>query len=88
MWEHLGHKNTITYEKWPDFNEEFIKVDEVEILVQVLGKPKARIVMPMNADENTMRSIAMQNDAVKTALAGKEIRKLICVPNRLMNIVV
>lgn len=88
LWEHLGYKNTIAYEKWPEFNEEFMKVGEVEILVQVLGKPKARIMMPVNADENTMRSIAMQNDDVKTALAGKEIRKLICVPNRLINIVI
>jgi len=62
-------------------------VDEVEILVQVLGKPKARVMMPSSADEETMQRLALEQDAVREALDGKTIRKVICVPNRLINIV-
>ncbi|HRR34440.1 MAG TPA: leucine--tRNA ligase [Kiritimatiellia bacterium] len=87
LWERLGHNTTLAYEPWPTYNEEYLKVDEVEILVQVLGKPKARVMMPSGADEATMRQLALEQDAVRDALAGKTVRKVICVPNRLINIV-
>jgi leucyl-tRNA synthetase len=87
MWEILGHADTIAYEPWPEFNEDFIKVAEVEVLVQVLGKPKARLMMPAEASQDEMQKIAMDNDDVKSAIEGKTIRKVICVPGRLINIV-
>ncbi|OQC18321.1 MAG: Leucine--tRNA ligase [Verrucomicrobia bacterium ADurb.Bin070] len=55
--------------------------------MQVLGKPKARVMMPAGADEATMRQLALEQDAVRDALAGKTVRKVICVPGRLINIV-
>ncbi len=87
LWERLGHDATLAYEPWPEYDEEYLKVDEVEILVQVLGKPKARVMMPSSADEETMQRLALEQDAVREALDGKTIRKVICVPNRLVNIV-
>ncbi|MBP8799908.1 MAG: leucine--tRNA ligase [Kiritimatiellae bacterium] len=87
LWERLGHDKTLAYEPWPEYDEEYLKVDEVEILVQVLGKPKARVMMPSSADEETMQRLALEQDAVREALDGKTIRKVICVPNRLINIV-
>ncbi|OGV55946.1 MAG: leucine--tRNA ligase [Lentisphaerae bacterium GWF2_44_16] len=88
LWEIIGHKDSIAYEKWPEYNEEYIREDEIEILVQVLGKPKARIMMPAGASEELMRNMALENDAVKAAVQGKPLKKLICVPGRLINIVV
>jgi leucyl-tRNA synthetase len=87
LWEILGKTNTLAYEPWPTFNEEFIKVSEVEVLVQVLGKPKARVMMPVDASEALMQEIALKQEAVQAALAGKPVRKVICVPGRLINIV-
>jgi leucyl-tRNA synthetase len=87
LWEILGKTQTLAYEPWPTFNEEFLKVSEVEVLVQVLGKPKARVMMPVGADEAAMQEIALKQEAVQAALAGKPIRKVICVPGRLINIV-
>ncbi|MDD4016823.1 MAG: leucine--tRNA ligase [Kiritimatiellae bacterium] len=87
LWESLGHTPTLAYAPWPAYNEAFLKVDEVEVLVQLVGKPKARVMMPAGADEATMRRLALEQEAVREALAGKTIRKVICVPNRLINIV-
>ncbi len=88
LWECLGHANTIAYEPWPAYNEKYLQVAEVEILVQVLGKPKARIMMPTGIDEAGMQKMAMENAEVLSAVAGKTVRKVICVPGRLVNLVV
>jgi leucyl-tRNA synthetase len=87
LWEILGNKNSIAYEKWPVYDEKYLKVAEVEILVQVLGKPKARIMMPAGCDREQMEELALKNDDVKQATANKTVRKVICVPGRLVNIV-
>ncbi len=87
LWEILGKKDTLAYEQWPSYNEDFIKSSEVEVLVQIAGKPKARIMMPAEADAQEMEKIALENDDVKNAIAGKTVRKVICVPGRLVNIV-
>jgi len=79
--------DTITYENWPEFNEKFMQVAESEILVQLMGKPMARIMMPASATQDEMKEIALGDDNVKSAITGKTVRKVICVPGRLVNIV-
>jgi leucyl-tRNA synthetase len=87
LWEYLGHNESLAYEPWPQYDEKHLAVEEVEILVQVLGKPKARIMVPADADENAMREAALADEKVKAAIAGKTVRKVICVKGRLVNIV-
>ena len=87
LWERLGHTESIAYQPWPTYEEKFLTVAEVEILVQVLGKPKARITVPADADAKALEAIALANDAVKAAIAGKTVRKVVAVPGRLVNIV-
>jgi leucyl-tRNA synthetase len=87
VWERLGNSETIAYEEWPEYDEKFLKADEAEILVQLMGKPIARIMMPADAKQDEMEKIAIENSEVKTVLDGKTIRKVICVPGRLVNIV-
>ncbi|MBQ7188227.1 MAG: leucine--tRNA ligase [Kiritimatiellae bacterium] len=87
LWEFLGHTGSLAYEPWPVYEEKYLAVDEVEILVQVLGKPKARIRIPHGADNATMEKAALENPQVQAALAGRTVVKVICVPNRLVNIV-
>ena len=88
LWENLGHSNTLAYEKFPEYDEKVLKVSEVEILVQVLGRPKARLMMPVGCDADTAKAIALADDTVKAALGGKEPKKVIYVQNRLVNIVI
>ncbi|MBR7107235.1 MAG: leucine--tRNA ligase, partial [Lentisphaeria bacterium] len=88
LWENLGHSETLAYEKFPEFDEKVLAVSEVEILVQVLGRPKARLMMPVDCDADTAKAIALADDAVKTAMNGKEPKKVIFVQGRLVNIVI
>ncbi|MDT8390983.1 MAG: leucine--tRNA ligase [Lentisphaeria bacterium] len=87
LWEKLGHADTLAYEPWPTYDEKKMVVAEKEILVQVLGKPKARMMMPADADSAAMEAMALANDTIKSALDGKRVIKVITVPGRLVNIV-
>lgn len=88
LWQRLGHENTLAYEPWPKFDEEKLKLDQVEILVQINGKPKARIQAPAEADKDQLVELAKQNPNIKSQIDGKTIVKEIAVPGRLVNIVV
>ena len=86
LWERLGHKNTLVYESWPQYDKELIKEKEIERAVQVNGKVKDRIVTDANADEQQIRQKALANEKVKAAMAGKEAKKIIITP-RIVSIV-
>ena len=87
LWEKLGHADTLAYEPWPAFDEKYLAVDEVEVLVQICGKPKVRIKMASAASPADMEKIALADEKVAAALEGKSVVKTICVPGRLVNIV-
>ena len=87
IWQKLGHNETLAYAPWPEFDENLLKVDEVEILVQILGKPKARLMLPVGCDAAAAEKIVLENADVVAALAGKSVKKVIYVPGRLVNIV-
>lgn len=87
LWRVLGHNDTLTHEPYPRFDLEKAREEEVEILVQVNGKPKARLNLPADADEETMRERALADDQVTAAIGGATVRKVIAVPGRLVNIV-
>ncbi|MBP5320373.1 MAG: class I tRNA ligase family protein, partial [Kiritimatiellae bacterium] len=87
LWEFLGHTGSLAYEPWPTFDEAHLKIEEVEILIQVLGRPKARMMMPADADAAKMQELALANEPVQQAIACKTVRKVVCVPGRLVNIV-
>ena len=87
LWRHLGHEDSLAYECWPSYDEAALRMEQVEVLVQVLGKPKARIMMPADADREAMGELALRHPDVEEALAGKSVVKVIAVPGRLVNIV-
>ncbi|MCP3762436.1 leucine--tRNA ligase [Domibacillus sp. A3M-37] len=87
LWEKLGHSGTVTYEAWPVFDESKLIDDEVEIVIQLNGKVKAKVMVSKDATREQMEEIAMQNDKLQEELAGKTIRKVIAVPGKLVNIV-
>lgn len=87
LWEVLGHTDTLAYASWPTFDENKLTVDEVEIVVQVNGKLRAKISIPAEATREEMQDIAMAHEKIEGQLEGKTIRKVIAVPGKLVNIV-
>ncbi|MED5051221.1 leucine--tRNA ligase [Anoxybacteroides rupiense] len=87
LWEKLGHTNTIAYEAWPVYDETKLVEDEIEIVVQVNGKVRAKLHVPADASKEQMEQIALEDAKVKEQLDGKTIRKVIAVPGKLVNIV-
>jgi len=87
LWQMLGHGESIAYETWPEFDPACLVLNEVEILVQFCGKPKVRMMMPADADQDAMVALAMAHPEVVALLAGKTVRKAFAVPGRLVNIV-
>ena len=85
LWEKLGHSGTISYEPWPAFDESKLVEDEVEIVVQVNGKLKKKLMIPKDASKEAMEELAMQE--ISAELEGKTIRKVIAVPGKLVNVV-
>ncbi len=87
LWEKLGHKGSLAYEPWPEYDKELIKEKEIEMAVQVGGKIKDRIVVPAEADNQHIIEKACSSEKVKAALQGKEVVNYIVVKPRLVNIV-
>ncbi|EST56435.1 leucyl-tRNA synthetase [Brevibacillus panacihumi W25] len=88
LWEKLGHKETIAYAAWPTYDESKLVEDEVEIVLQVNGKNKEKLLIASDATKEQMEALAMENETIKELLAGKTIVKVIAVPGKLVNIVV
>ena len=87
IWSKFGFTESISYEPWPTYDESKLVEDEVEVIFQVNGKIKARVMVPTNADAAALEALAKEHDSVKSAIEGKTIRKVIAVPGRLVNIV-
>ncbi len=81
----LGHEDSVHEQSWPDFDPEAARADEVELAVQVNGKVKAKITVAADAAEDAVREAALE--AVSGATQGKDIKKVIVIPGRLVNVV-
>ena len=88
LWSRFGHKDSLAYEPWPEFDPAALVVDSVEVAVQVLGKLRGTINVAPDADKDTMLAEAKANPAVSRWLEGKTIVKEIVVPGRLVNFVI
>jgi leucyl-tRNA synthetase len=88
LWQVLGHKTSLAYEPWPKFDPDLVRDDEIEIPVQINGKVKARIMVPVDADAATLEKIALADPKVQEQLAGKTVRKVIVKPKQMVSIVV
>ena len=87
IWSILGHDGTIAFEKWPEFDEEAVKEDTVEIGVQINGKVKGKVEIAVDEDSQTVIAKAKEIPAVAKAIEGKYIVNEIYVPGRIVNIV-
>jgi leucyl-tRNA synthetase len=88
LWQKLGHAKTLAYEPWPVFNEKYLVQDSIEIPVQVNGKLRGKIVVPVDGTQEFILNTARADAIIAPHLQGKTIRKEIYVPGRLVNFVV
>jgi leucyl-tRNA synthetase len=88
LWISLGNKTAIINESWPTIDKKALKQEEAEIIVQVNGKLRARIISPLGMDKTSLEAQALKNQNVAKFTKEKEIIKTIIVPDKLINIVV
>ena len=88
LWNRLGHDDTITYETWPTYDESKLVDETINLPIQVNGKVRATIVIPVDATEEQIKESAHQNANVQAHIEGKTIVKEIYVKNKIYNIVV
>ena len=88
LWQKLGNNNTIAYESWPVINEDFAKDDAKTIVVMVNGKKRDTFEAPVDTNQETLKQMAFDREAVKKFTDGHEIIKTIVVPNKIVTIVV
>lgn len=87
LWEVLGNKDGISYVAWPTFDEAALIENEVEMVIQVNGKVRSKVTVALNEDKSIIEKLATEDALVQDFISGKTIRKVIVVPNKLVNIV-
>jgi leucyl-tRNA synthetase len=88
LWHALGHKESLAYAPWPKAIEEKLRVASVEIPVQVNGKVRAKVSMPVGIDDQATERLARENDRVSELLVAKELVKVVIVLGKMINFVV
>lgn len=88
LWAILGHEGTITYAQWPAFDESKLVDDEIEVVVQVLGKVRAKVQVAKDISKEELENVALADSKVQEFIEGKTIVKVVVIPGKLVNIVV
>jgi len=88
MWERIGEKQSLLRQPWPRYDPELAKEEEIEIVIQVNGKLRSRLLVAAGAPEEEVRERALADEKVRASLDGKQVVKAIVVPGKLVNIVV
>jgi leucyl-tRNA synthetase len=86
LWEKLGHTTTLAHEPWPAFDPALLVENTVQIVVQVNGKVRDRLDVPVGITKDDLEKLALANAKVQESLAGKQVKKVIVVPGKLVNI--
>jgi leucyl-tRNA synthetase len=87
MYRMLGHEDLLLDAPWPVYREEALEVEKITIVIQVNGKVRSRIDVPASLTEDEIKKAALEDERLAQFLAGKEIRKVIVVKNKLVNVV-
>ena len=88
IWEELGHTGPVFRHPWPPFDPELAKADEAEIVVQANGKLRSRVYAPFGTSNEQLEKLALADPKVQQSIAGKQVVRVITVPDKLVNIVV
>ncbi len=88
LWQQLGHESLVAEQAWPDYDESALERDSIELVVQVNGKLRSKINVPVDADNDAIENIALNDEKIQLNIQDKTVRKVIVVPGRLVNLVV
>jgi leucyl-tRNA synthetase len=88
MWEEMGRTGPVFKQNWPTFDEELAREEGAEIVIEVNGKVRNRVTVPFGTSEEELKRIAQSDDKIQPFTAGKQVVKIIVVPDKLVNIVV
>jgi len=88
LWRELGHESALIDQTWPEVDSSALELDLIELVVQVNGKLRGRVSIEADADRESVEARALADENVQRFIAGKDIRKVIVVPGKLVNIVV
>lgn len=88
LWNSLGHQESVHQQQWRQADESALVVDEVTLVVQIMGKTRGTIQVPAGCDRTALEKYALESDVAQKYLANQEIKKVIVVPNKLVNFVV
>lgn len=87
LWQRMGHNKTLAYEPWPSYDETLLAEDEVEMAVLINGKVRSKVMIPQGAAEDKIKEMTFADERLRPWIEGKQIRKVIVVPGRTINIV-
>lgn len=88
LWQRIGHTASIHTETWPTYDPSALIENEVEVVIQINGKLRDKIIVPRGIERKELEQLVLQRDKVQEQLAGKTIRKWVVVPEKLVNLVV
>jgi leucyl-tRNA synthetase len=88
IWQKLGGSKSIFNEPWPQWDEALTKEDEIELVVQINGKLRNRIMIPSDMDEDAVRDKALQDKKIAQYIDDKPVKKIIVIKRKLVNIVI
>jgi leucyl-tRNA synthetase len=88
MWEAQGGEGPVFKQPWPSFDPDLAREPQAEVVLQLNGKVRSRINVPFGTPCKNLEALALEDDKIKSLLAGKTIAKIICVPDKLVNLVV
>lgn len=88
LWQLLGNSESVHLQPWLTVDEEALTVDEITLVIQIMGKTRGTISVPAGATKNELQQFAQESEVAQKYITGKEIKKVIVVPNKLVNFVV
>jgi leucyl-tRNA synthetase len=88
LWQHLGQTRSVHLAEWPDFDAVDLVEDQIEIAVQVNGKVRGRLMVGVDWTDRQVQEAALAHQALAPYVSGHEIKKVVVIPTRLVNVVV
>ncbi|MDI3280682.1 MAG: class I tRNA ligase family protein, partial [Bacillota bacterium] len=88
LWERTGHRGSIHKQSWPTWDPEVAAGEEIEVVVQVNGRVRDRLLVPLEAGEEELKERALELERIRALIEGKEVAKVVVVPGKLVNVVV
>ena len=88
LWHQLGNSDSVHVQNWPQFDPAALVVDEITLVIQIMGKVRGTIQVPAHCDRQALEEAARNSEIAQRYLEGKEIKKVIVVPGKLVNFVV